>query len=163
MPAFSDIIDFLLGLLRDDAARAQFDRDPQKALADAGLQGVSAQDIRDARLQLADSGAVSAVDDGSHSPYPHGHDPVREIGYTTAHYAAGDDTAGHDSSTDTSPAASSLTSQRSWVRDVDEPNARLITASRVRAHLVVHSAILETIGSPSAGAQVGPGSGLTSG
>jgi hypothetical protein len=94
--AFSDIIDFLLGLLRDDAARAQFERDPQKALADAGMQGVSAQDIRDARLQLADSGAVCAVDDGTHSSYPHGHDPVREIGYTTAHYAAADDTADHD-------------------------------------------------------------------
>jgi hypothetical protein len=98
--AFSDIIDFLLGLLRDDAARAQFERDPQKALADAGLQGVSAQDIRDARLQLADSGAVCAVDDGAHSSYPHGHDPVREIGYTTAHYAAADDTAGHDPADD---------------------------------------------------------------
>lgn len=96
MLAFSDIIDFLLGLLRDDAARARFEHDPQKTLADAGLQGVSAQDIRDARLQLADSGAVSAVDDGAHSSYPHGHDPVREIGYTTAHYAAADDTAEHD-------------------------------------------------------------------
>jgi hypothetical protein len=101
--AFSDIIDFLLGLLRDDAARAQFERDPQKTLADSGLQGVSAQDIRDARLQLADSGAVSAVDDGAHSPYPHGHDPVREIGYTTAHYAATDDPAGHEPADDTGP------------------------------------------------------------
>jgi pantothenate kinase len=36
-----------------------------------------------------------------------------------------------------------------WVRDVDEPNARLIAASRARAHVVVDSAVLRTIGSPS--------------
>jgi hypothetical protein len=89
--AFSDIIDFLLRLLGDDAARAEFEEDPQATLAAAGLEGVSAQDIRDARLQLADSGAVSATDDGAGSSYPDGDDPVREIDYTTRHYAADDD------------------------------------------------------------------------
>ncbi len=88
MPAFSDIIDFLLRLLSDDAARAEFDEDPQGTLEAAGLGGVTAQDIRDARLQLADSGAVSATDDGAGSSYPDGDDPVREIGYTTRHYVA---------------------------------------------------------------------------
>ncbi len=88
MPAFSDIIDFLLRLLGDDAARAEFDEDPQGTLEAAGLGGVTAQDIRDARLQLADSGAVSATDDGAGSSYPDGDDPVREIGYTTRHYVA---------------------------------------------------------------------------
>ncbi len=91
MVAFSDIIDFLLRLLGDDAARAEFEEDPQATLAAAGLEGVSAQDIRDARLQLADSGAVSATDDGAGSSYPDGDDPVREIDYTTRHYAADDD------------------------------------------------------------------------
>ncbi len=86
MVAFSDIIDFLLRLLGDDAARAEFEEDPQATLAAAGLEGVSAQDIRDARLQLADSGAVSATDDGAGSSYPDGDDPVREIDYTTRHY-----------------------------------------------------------------------------
>jgi hypothetical protein len=90
--AFSDIIDFLLRLLSDEATRAQFDQDPQGTLARAGLEGVTGQDIRDARLQLADSGAVSATDDGAGSRYPHGDDPVHEIGYTTAHYAAHEDT-----------------------------------------------------------------------
>ena len=47
------------------------------------------QDVRDARLHLADSGAVHATDDGARSASPH-HDPVREIGHTTAHYAATD-------------------------------------------------------------------------
>jgi len=86
--AFADIIDFLLTLLTDDAARAEFDENPQQALQDAGLEGVTAADIRDARLQLADSGAVTATDDGRGSSYPDGDDPVREIGYTTQHYVA---------------------------------------------------------------------------
>ena len=85
--AFSDIIDFLLRLLSDETARAEFEKDPQATLGKAGLEGVSAQDVRDARLQLADSGAVHATDDGGRSASHH-HDPVREIGHTTAHYAA---------------------------------------------------------------------------
>ena len=88
MLAFTDIINFLLELLGDDAARAEFEADPDGTLERAGLDGVTAQDIRDARLQLADSGAVSATDDGADDPYPAGDDPVREIGYTTRHYAA---------------------------------------------------------------------------
>src|SRR6476646_6981248 len=87
MVAFSDIIDFLLRLLSDETARAEFEKDPQASLGKAGLEGVSAQDVRDARLHLADSGAVHATDDGGRSASHH-HDPVREIGHTTAHYAA---------------------------------------------------------------------------
>jgi hypothetical protein len=99
--AFSDIIDFLLTLLTDDAARAEFDENPQQSLQDAGLEGVTAADIRDARLQLADSGAVTATDDGRGSSYPDGDDPVREIGYTTQHYVADErvhDDGGHSDS-----------------------------------------------------------------
>ena len=70
MVAFSDIIDFLLRLLSDETARADFEKDPQAALGKAGLQGVSAQDVRDARLHLADSGAVHATDDGGRSASP---------------------------------------------------------------------------------------------
>ena len=99
MVAFADIIDFLLRLLEDEDARAAFEQDPQGALADAGLDGVTAADIRDARLQLADSGAICATDDGRGSSYPEGDDPVREIGYTTQHYVADEqvtyDDAGH--------------------------------------------------------------------
>ena len=95
MVAFADIIDFLLTLLTDEEAAAEFDKDPNGALRDAGLEGVSAADIRDARLQLADSGAISATDDGRGSSYPDGDDPVREIGYTTQHYVA-DENVVHD-------------------------------------------------------------------
>ena len=96
MVAFADIIDFLLTLLTDDAARAEFDENPQQALQDAGLEGVTAADIRDARLQLADSGAVTATDDGRGSSYPDGDDPVREIGYTTQHYVADENVVQND-------------------------------------------------------------------
>jgi hypothetical protein len=95
MVAFSEIIDFLLDLLQDEGARAEFEQDPDGALARAGLDGVTGQDVRDARLQLADSGDVSAVDDGAGSSYPDGDDPIREINYTTRHYQA-DDTAQPD-------------------------------------------------------------------
>jgi hypothetical protein len=94
--AFADVIDFLLRLLTDENAQAEFDRDPQGTLAEAGLEGVTAADIRDARLQLADSGAVSATDDGRGSSYPDGDDPVREIGYTTQHYVADERAVHHD-------------------------------------------------------------------
>jgi hypothetical protein len=86
--AFSEIIDFLLRLLSDEKARAEFEQDPQGALDRAGLEGVTADDVRDARLQLADSGAVSATDDGAGSSYTRGDDPIREINYTTQHYVA---------------------------------------------------------------------------
>src|SRR4051812_15977866 len=87
-------------MLTDDAARAEFDQDPQGALDRAGLEGVTADDVRDARLQLADSGAVSATDDGEGSSYTRGDDPVREIHYTAQHYVADTDHSGHANSPD---------------------------------------------------------------
>lgn len=97
MLAFSAILDFLLHLLGDDTARAEFDRDPQGTLDRAGLDGVTAQDIRDARLQLADSGAVRATDEHRGTAYHHhGDDPVHEIGHTARHYAADEHATNHD-------------------------------------------------------------------
>jgi hypothetical protein len=86
--AFSDIIDFLLRLMGDETTQAQFDQDPQGTLQQAGLDGVTAQDIRDARLQLADSGAVHAADEDARPAHHGGHDAVHEIGYTRTHYVA---------------------------------------------------------------------------
>jgi hypothetical protein len=96
--AFSEIIDFLLKLMRDENARAEFEQDPQGTLARAGLEGVTGQDISDARLQLADSGAVRATgDDETHagrSSSDEDHtdraDPVLQINHTTQHYEAED-------------------------------------------------------------------------
>ncbi|MGD9531380.1 MAG: IniB N-terminal domain-containing protein [Pseudonocardia sp.] len=79
---YQDIIDYLLSLLRDEDARTAFEQDPQGSLAAAGLQDVTADDIRDARLQLADTGAVS----GSGSSG--GSDPIHELHHTTRHFTA---------------------------------------------------------------------------
>jgi hypothetical protein len=70
----SSLIEFLLKLLRDDAAQAEFVRDPQTALAQAGLSGVTTQDICDAQPVLADTTGVVV-----HHPPAHHHDPVHQI------------------------------------------------------------------------------------
>jgi hypothetical protein len=86
MLSITELIDFLLGLLRDPGAQAAFEQDPQGTLAANGLAGVSAEDVRDARLLLADGGQVRDAGSGT---APRGdHDPVREINYTTQHYVA---------------------------------------------------------------------------
>jgi hypothetical protein len=80
-----EVIDFLLDLLRNEETQAEFERAPEAVLADRGLEGVTAQDVRDARLQLADSGGARAV--GDDSP-PGGNDPIREIRFTEDNFAA---------------------------------------------------------------------------
>jgi hypothetical protein len=88
--ALSEIMDFLLALMRDENARAAFEQDPQGTLARAGLEGVTAQDVSDARLLLADSGTVRSEDSdsGYHGGAATGDsaDPVQQISYTTQHY-----------------------------------------------------------------------------
>jgi hypothetical protein len=74
----SSLIEFLLNLLRDDAAQAEFVRDPQGALAQAGLAGVTAQDICDAQPILADHSGVAHHPPAHHVPVHH-HDPVQQI------------------------------------------------------------------------------------
>jgi hypothetical protein len=96
--AFSEIIDFLLTLMRDENARAEFEQDPQGTLARAGLEGVTGQDISDARLQLADSGTVRATGDdetqsgrsSSYEDHADRADPVVQINHTTQHFEAED-------------------------------------------------------------------------
>jgi hypothetical protein len=84
MLALSDLIDFLLALMRDPATAAEFENDPDATLAARGLQDVSTQDVRDARLMLEDDGVAPT---GS-SPAPDGDDPIREIEHTRANYTA---------------------------------------------------------------------------
>lgn len=59
MLSLSSLIDFLLSLLRDEDAQAEFERDPQAMLARYNLDGVTAQDIRDVQPMLADCDGVS--------------------------------------------------------------------------------------------------------
>jgi len=86
MSSLSALIDFLVSLMRDDDAQADFDRDPQAALARGGLGDVTGQDVRDARMVMRDSGCLVPAG-GSHGARHGGsHDPVREIHHTTANY-----------------------------------------------------------------------------
>lgn len=81
MASMSDLIDFLMSLMRDEKTKAEFDRDPNATLSDKGLDDVTTQDVRDAQLIMADDGAARprpGSSDGSRS-----NDPVQEIRHTT--------------------------------------------------------------------------------
>jgi hypothetical protein len=80
------LIKFLVNLLGDDDAQAAFAQDPEGTLAGAGLDGVTGQDVRDARLLMADGGSLRAGD--GVGPGPGGNDPVDEISYTARNYSA---------------------------------------------------------------------------
>jgi len=92
----SSLIEFLLNLLRSEAAQAEFVADPEGTLSRHGLDGLCGQDVRDVQPLLADHAAVHVKDPDQHSDYhpgSHSHrghdgldDPVREIKHITEHY-----------------------------------------------------------------------------
>lgn len=98
MAALTDVINFLLGLMGDEGKRVEFDENPQKALQDAGLDGLSGQDVRDAQLEMCDRGLASPNGGGNGSGggsgggsgsssggrQSDGADPVQAIQHTTA-------------------------------------------------------------------------------
>ncbi len=86
MIALSDVIAFLVSLMGDEAKRAEFDEDPQGSLQAAGLGGLTGQDVRDAELEMRDSGMLRDGGGGGGSSRPQSDDPVREIQHTTTHY-----------------------------------------------------------------------------
>jgi hypothetical protein len=89
MASIAEVIDYLMHLMQDDNAQREFDRDPDGALANRGLADVTGQDVRDARLMMADCGAVNPRSDRpAHSGS--GSDPVREIHHTTSNFTVGD-------------------------------------------------------------------------
>lgn len=90
MFALSDVIDFVLSLLRDDSKLAAFEEDPQGELDAAGLQGLTGQDVRDAQLVMADSGSARPNSDGGSSGG--GGDAVSQITHVTRNYHAGPET-----------------------------------------------------------------------
>jgi len=96
MQSVSTLIEFLMHLLRDEKAREKFEHDPQAVLAAHGLNNVSAQDVRDARLIMTDDGAVHHKHHGrSHHHHASDDDPVREIRHTTAQYEASEHEGHH--------------------------------------------------------------------
>jgi hypothetical protein len=91
--ALTDVINFLLGLMGDEGKRMEFDENPQKALQDAGLDGLSGQDVRDAQLEMCDRGLAGPNGGGGGSGGGGGggggrhsgaDDPVQAIQHTTA-------------------------------------------------------------------------------
>lgn len=58
MFSLATLVQFLMDLLRDEDAQAQFLADPERVLAENGLSGVSAQDVCDAQPVLADKAGV---------------------------------------------------------------------------------------------------------
>jgi hypothetical protein len=83
----SSLIEFLMNLLRDPAAQAEFNQDPQGVLARHGLNNLCGQDVRDVAPLVADHEDVY-VKDGGYRPSPSygDDDPVREISHITKHY-----------------------------------------------------------------------------
>jgi hypothetical protein len=86
MSSLSALIDFLVSLMRDEDTQAEFDQDPQAALARGGLGDVTGQDVRDARMVMRDSGCMVPAGGGHGARHSGSHDPVREIHHTTANY-----------------------------------------------------------------------------
>lgn len=84
MSSMSALIDFLVSLMRSDDAQTAFEQDPEGTLARNGLEGVTSQDVRDARLVMCDSGGARPQSTGT-SAARHD-DPVREIRHTTQNF-----------------------------------------------------------------------------
>jgi hypothetical protein len=64
MTSISALIDFLMSLMKDEDTKREFDKNPEATMADHGLRDVSAQDVRDARLIMADEGSARPREDG---------------------------------------------------------------------------------------------------
>lgn len=84
MVSASSLMDFLMNLLSDPDAKAEFENDPEGVLARNGLNQVCGQDVRDIGPLLADASGVSGT--GRHGLHPGGDDPVAGIKYLTRHY-----------------------------------------------------------------------------
>jgi hypothetical protein len=82
----SSLIEFLMNLLRDEAAQAEFVADPEGMLARHGLEGLCGQDVRDVAPMVADHAAVYVKQGGYHASPDHDDDPVRAIKHITEHY-----------------------------------------------------------------------------
>lgn len=86
MLSVSSLIEFLMNLLRDKDAQAEFVGDPEGMLARYGLEGLCGQDVRDVAPMVADHAAVHVNNSGYHSLSDHDDDPVRQIKHITEHY-----------------------------------------------------------------------------
>jgi hypothetical protein len=88
MNAMSQVVDFLLSMMRDDKTKAAFARDPDGTFAEHGLSGVTGQDVQDAHLSMCDGGSVHAKPGhgGGGGGGGHHDDPVRAVQHVTNNY-----------------------------------------------------------------------------
>ena len=98
MNAVTSLLDFILNLLKDPQAQAEFKANPQAVLADNGLTGVCAADIHDTLPLVTDNRAVEQT--SSHTSAPSAapapgesdtHAAVRYLSYITNTYTYTDD------------------------------------------------------------------------
>src|SRR5262245_46682057 len=98
MASLDELMRFLMSIMGDKNSHEQFARDPETMLADRGLADVSGQDVRDARLMLADCGAALPSSGGGHGGghgggghgSGSGHGAIDEIHYTATNFEVGD-------------------------------------------------------------------------
>ncbi len=88
MLSVSSLIEFLMDLLRDEQAQAEFARDPQGVLARNGLANVTAQDVCEAQPILADHPAITPHH--SYHPAPHHPAPHHAAPHYAPHHASHD-------------------------------------------------------------------------
>jgi hypothetical protein len=98
MSSVTSLLDFILNLLKDPQAQAEFKANPQAVLADNGLTGVCAADIHDTLPLVTDNRAVEQT--SSHTSAPSAapapgesdtHAAVRYLSYITNTYTYTDD------------------------------------------------------------------------
>lgn len=86
MASIASLIDFLMSLMREEKTRLAFERDPEGTLADRGLDNVTGQDVRDARLMMADDGMARPRPAARQERGGGDDDAVREIRHTTNNF-----------------------------------------------------------------------------
>src|ERR1700761_2716857 len=98
MSSVTSLLDFILNLLKDPQAQAEFKANPQAVLADSGLTGVCAADIHDTLPLVTDNRAVAQT--SAHTSAPSAtpapgesdtHAAVRYLSYITNTYTYTDD------------------------------------------------------------------------
>jgi hypothetical protein len=86
MTASTSLLDWILSLLRDPEARAEFQSDPDGYASEHGFQDLSAADVHDALCLIADNSSAS---------YDHKFSESNDVHYPPPHHTGGGEDAPH--------------------------------------------------------------------